>query len=92
MPWRHMGEWRYSSIFLDLATDGGEWSVSRTCRFTPRESDLGTHCIGGWVSPGVGLEAVEERKSYIAGNRTRAVQPLARRYTDRAILTPGLKL
>jgi hypothetical protein len=33
-----LGEWRYSSIHsLTSALDGGQWSVSRCGRFTPRE-------------------------------------------------------
>jgi hypothetical protein len=34
---------------LTSALDGDEWSASRPGRFTPRESDPGTHWIGGWV-------------------------------------------
>jgi hypothetical protein len=81
----HEDTWGTGGIapsFLTSALDGGEWSVSRPSRFTPRGKALGTHWIGGWMSLGVGLEAVEERKSYIAGNETRAVQPVARHYTD----------
>jgi hypothetical protein len=44
-------------IFLTLAQVAGEWSASRTCRFTP-----GTHCIGGWVDPRAGLDDVDKRK------------------------------
>jgi hypothetical protein len=36
MPWRHMGERRYSSYsFLTSALDGGEWSASRLGRALP---------------------------------------------------------
>jgi hypothetical protein len=63
MPWRHIGEWRYSSTFLEgSALDRGEWSASRPCHFTPGERAPGTHWIGGWVGPRVGLDAVEKRK------------------------------
>jgi hypothetical protein len=49
-----LGKWRYSSIHsLTSALDGGEWSASRSGRFTPRERASGTHWIGGWVGPGV---------------------------------------
>jgi hypothetical protein len=52
-------------------------------RLTPEERASGTHWIGNWVSPRVRLNAVEKRKSLApAGNRTPAVQPVARRYTD----------
>jgi hypothetical protein len=42
--------------------DGGEWSASRPCRFTPRETAPVTHWIGGWVSPRAVLDAVVKRK------------------------------
>jgi hypothetical protein len=46
------GEWRYSSMHsLISALDVGEWSASRTSRFTPRERAPSTHWIGGWVVP-----------------------------------------
>jgi hypothetical protein len=39
MPWRHMGERRYSSYsFLTLALDEGEWSASRPgCALHPQK-------------------------------------------------------
>jgi hypothetical protein len=79
-----MGEWRYSSIILDL---GSRWRrvVSFTpCRFTPGERAPGIHWIGGWVGPRAGLDAVENGRIlyYTTGNRTRAVHLGARRYTD----------
>jgi hypothetical protein len=55
--------WRCSSIHsLTSALDGGEWSASRPCRFTPRERSPGTHWIGGWMGPRSGLDAVVKRK------------------------------
>jgi hypothetical protein len=47
-----------------------------------------THWIGGWVGPRAGLDTGEENSLALAGIRTPAVQPVARRYTDRAIPTP----
>jgi hypothetical protein len=64
--------------FLTLALDGGEWSASRLCRFTTRESSPGTHWIGGSVGPRAGLDA---------GNQIPAFQPVAFRYTDWATPT-----
>jgi hypothetical protein len=52
-----MGEWRFSSTILTSALDGGEWSASRSCRFTPS-----TNWIGGWVGPRAGLDATEKNK------------------------------
>jgi hypothetical protein len=44
----------------------------------------GTHCIGGWVGPRAGLDTCG--KSVPApGFNPRTVQPVASRYTDRAI-------
>jgi len=43
--------------FLTSALDGSEWSAWRRDRFTP-----GAHCIGGWVGPRAGLDAVPRRK------------------------------
>jgi hypothetical protein len=54
-----LGEWRYSSTHsLTSALDGGEWSASRPCRFTPRERAPGYHWKGGWVDPRAVLDAV----------------------------------
>jgi hypothetical protein len=40
----------------------GEWSVSRSGRFTPGERGPGTHWIGGWVGPRTGLDDMQKRK------------------------------
>jgi hypothetical protein len=66
----------------------GEWSASSPWRFNPAETDPRTHCIGDWVAPSVGVNVVQKRKSCIAGNQTRAVQPITRRYTDWGIPNP----
>jgi hypothetical protein len=47
-------------IFLTSALVGGEWSVSCPGRLTPGEKAPGTHWIGGWVDPRVGLDDVEK--------------------------------
>jgi len=43
----------------------GGWSASRPCRFIFREIAHGTHSLGGWVSRGVNLDAVE-KATYVA--------------------------
>jgi hypothetical protein len=48
------------NIFLTWALDGGEWSVSRPCRFTPGERTPGTHRIGVWVGRTASLDNVEK--------------------------------
>jgi hypothetical protein len=59
-----MGELRYSSThFYTSAVDGGGWSGSRPCRFTPGERAPGTHWIRGWVSPGAGVDVAKRSKS-----------------------------
>jgi hypothetical protein len=50
----------YIHIFLTSALAGGEWSASRSGRFTPGERALSTHWIGGWVNPSAGLDRVEK--------------------------------
>jgi hypothetical protein len=49
----------YIHVFLTSALVGGEWSASRTGRFTP-----GTHWIGDWVGFRTGLDNVENRDIY----------------------------
>jgi hypothetical protein len=49
-------------IFLTSAVVRGEWSASRTGRFTPGERAPGTHWIGGCVVPRAGLDNVKKRK------------------------------
>jgi len=46
---------------LTSELERGEWSVSSTGRFTPRERVPGTRWIGGWVGPRAGLDAVVSR-------------------------------
>jgi hypothetical protein len=40
-----------AQLFLTSALDGGEWSASRSGRFTPGGRASSTHCIGGWLGP-----------------------------------------
>jgi len=64
---------------LTLALDGGEWSASRVCRFTPGEISPGIHWIGGWVgSKSRAGRGGEEKKSPCpVRNRTPLNQPIA---------------
>jgi hypothetical protein len=61
--------------FLASALQRGEWSASRPSLFTSWEIDSGTNRIAG-------QDAVEKGKFYHAGNRTRVIQSVTRRYTD----------
>jgi hypothetical protein len=49
-------------VFLTSGLYGGEWSASRSGRFTPRERAHGTRWTGGWVGPRAGLDTVVKRK------------------------------
>jgi hypothetical protein len=74
--------------FLNLGTAGGEWSASRTGRFTPGERASSTHWIGGWVNPRAGLDDMEKWKflPHLDSNTDPSVvQPVISRYTDCAI-------
>jgi hypothetical protein len=44
------------------ALNGGEWSASRTGRFTPREKAPDTHWMGGWVGLEADLHTVMKKK------------------------------
>jgi hypothetical protein len=85
-----LGEWRYSSThYLTSALHGGEWSVSRPGRFTPKERAPCTHWIGDYVGPRARLDAVVKRKipspRRESNPRNPIVQPVAQHYTDWAI-------
>jgi hypothetical protein len=69
--------------FLISALDGGEWSGARHDCLTLGEEALGTHFIGGWLSPESVWTLWKGEKSIAsAGNRTLAIQPVACRHTD----------
>jgi hypothetical protein len=57
-----MREWMYRSMFswLTSAIVGGEWSASRSCRFTPGQRSAGFHWSGGLVDPRTGLDEMEK--------------------------------
>jgi hypothetical protein len=58
---------------LTLALDGGEWSASRSGRFTPREGASGTHWIGGWVGPRAILDVV--MRKFPSPTRNQTLEP-----------------
>jgi hypothetical protein len=80
----------YEGVEWTSTLDGGEWSASRSGRFTSKNTAPGAHWIGGWVGLRAGLDAAENRKSLApAWNRAMDVQPTAQHYSDWAI--PALK-
>jgi hypothetical protein len=71
IPWEHMAKWWYTSTIFSLDTRG-RWMVS-SHPWAP-----GTHWIGSWTV----WTLWRREKLFTAGNRTRAVQPVFRRYSD----------
>jgi hypothetical protein len=81
----------YIHIFLISALAGGEWSASPPGRFTPRESDPGTHWIGGWVTPEPVWTTWRRENSWPhqdSNSDPSVFQPVASSYTDWAIPAP----
>jgi hypothetical protein len=63
----HHGMKTYGGVEVELqhltsALDGGEWSASQPCHFTPAEGAPGTHCTGGWVGAKTRLDVTEKKK------------------------------
>jgi hypothetical protein len=48
--------------FLTSALDGGEWSASRPCCFSPRDGVPGTQWLRDWVGPRNNLDPMKKRK------------------------------
>jgi hypothetical protein len=78
-----------STHSLTSALDGGEWSASRPCHFTPGEKSPGSYWIGGWVD----FRAGEEKHSQPSPGTEPPIPDRSARstshYTDWA--TPVLK-
>jgi hypothetical protein len=88
MPWRHMCEWRNSSIILDIVTRW-RWVVSFTTQLLyfrgknfryPLDRRVGGPHIKFW-------RYGEEKNLILAWNQTPAVQPIAHHYVIWAIPT-----
>jgi hypothetical protein len=54
-----MGSGGIAPSFSIAVLDRDDWSASRPGCFVSGEIAPGTHCIGGWVGPRAGLDAVE---------------------------------
>jgi hypothetical protein len=76
-------------MFLTLALIGGEWSASRSGRFTPGERAPSTHWTSGWVGPRADLDNVKKRENswpyYDSNSDPSIIQPMDSRYTDYTI-------
>jgi hypothetical protein len=88
MPWWYMGEWRYSSIILELGIRRSWVDIFTRRPIYPRgkfpqyplyRTVGGPHSRSGRYG--------ETKHFACAGNRTQAVQAVAYRYTDLAIPT-----
>jgi hypothetical protein len=55
-----MGEWRYSSITLDIGIRWG--GVSGQVHVAA--ASLGTEYTGGWVGPRVSIDVMEKRNTF----------------------------
>jgi hypothetical protein len=84
MPWRRMGECRYSSTILDLGT---RWRLEVS--FTPRPLYLSGNSARCPFDRRLGCYEHYAKENILAsaGNRTPAFQPVALGYTDWAIPT-----
>jgi hypothetical protein len=89
MPWRHMGERRFSS-YLTSALDRGEWSASRPGRALPSGEGppvpVGKET--GWAPEPVWTQRLEEKSSAPVGDRSLIVQLVVRHYTAWATTAP----
>jgi hypothetical protein len=84
MPWRRMGESRYSSTILDLGISW-EWSASHPCDFTPaKKPPVPYGEEAGWATEPVWTAWRREKSLAPVGNRTLIPSSLYR-YTDWAI-------
>jgi hypothetical protein len=91
MPWRHMGEWLYGSTILDLSTRW-RWVVGSTPWSLYPRGNRSRYPLARR------LGGPQSRSEHCGGEKnltptkiwTSAVQPVACRYTDWAILTPLL--
>jgi hypothetical protein len=68
-----MGEWRYSTTFLDFGTRPKRVVSYKPLLLYPWGKGHSIQETGGWVSPKASLDAVEKRKSCSARIRTWAV-------------------
>ena len=79
------GEKMYSfTVPSTSALDGVGGGVNATSRPPYSRERPGAHCIGSWVDPRAGLDGCGKSRSP-PGFDPQTVQPVACRYTDRAI-------
>jgi hypothetical protein len=75
-----MGEWIYSSLYINIGT-GCKWKLYALTYLPLWKEPIDIHCTGGWVSLIAGLVSIKKRKSSAsAGNRnpiSTVFQPVA---------------
>ena len=77
------GEQGFScTLYLTTALDGGGWLMPGAS--VPSGKTPGTHCVGGWVGPRVGLNGCG-KCCFPLGFDPRTVQPVASRCIDYTI-------
>jgi hypothetical protein len=74
---------------LTWALVGGEWPASLPGRFISGEKASGTRWIGDWVGPRAVWPTWRRENSCDSNSDPSVVQPVASRYTDRAIPAPA---
>jgi hypothetical protein len=74
MPWRRMESGGIAPTFLTSELDGGEWSVSRSGRFTPGMIVLCTQWIGGWMGLGAPVWTLWSWERSLASASNRSIQ------------------
>jgi hypothetical protein len=86
---KKLGEWRYSTTHsLTSALDGGEWSVSRSTTLPPgKEPPVPLGQEGGWSPEKFWTIKIPSSRRNSNPDHS-IVQPVASRYTDRAIPDP----
>jgi hypothetical protein len=90
---RHNEIWRSGGTappFLTSAPNGGEWSASRPCRFTPGERAPTTHWTGSCGGHRAGLDEVQKRKFFtLPGLELRPLGSSARSQSLYLLRYPG---
>jgi hypothetical protein len=80
-----------SPPFLTSALNGCVFSFTPLPIYLLGKDPPGAHCTRGWVGPGVGINDIDNRNiSYSYGEsnpNSSPVHPIARRYTDLAIMS-----
>jgi hypothetical protein len=86
-PKAQRGGWGITLLFLDLGTRRG-WVVSTTLLPLYPQETQGTHCIGGWLGPRIGLDGCEKSRQ-LYSFLTSALEGVGGQHHTPAALPPG---